>query len=385
VLWVTHYLSPGPLGAPGEGHAPFRVAMAFETGGTAGYQDKLDVAEPRGYSDWARGMWAKRTGQYEEAERSLRAAVQEMPKNADLLVDLGNVQFLRGQHREAKASYTAALDKNSRLAAAHYNLSQVLTEELDLLGADASIQTALALDPGRISDFSEGPAKSLRRGAIDRLPGVAPFWWATLFGRGMTESIPLPAGLRLLSPGGRIGLMPLGLIIIAVLGFLAGQWLKRSVKTHSCRSCGTIVCRRCLIRVEGEPYCLDCGNTLSADCSTEYSKALLERYFRKRYTPRSVLARVVRWLLPGWAEASSWPVARSMVVLSFTGCALLTVSLPGPPVSPDPAETALRLPGLIVWTLAFVLYGMAHLAAWRWRGEDDTRFDEDEDVRRAAS
>jgi len=384
-LWITHFVSPGPLAPPGDGHAPFRVAMAFETGGTPGYYDDLDVSEPDGYAAWARGMWAKRAGRYEEAEKELREALTELPKSTALLVDLGNTQFLRGELRAAKKSYSAALERNDDCAEAHYNLAQVLTQELDLLGADAAVETALRLNPGRISEFDDGPAKTLRSAAIDMLPGVAPFWISTLLGEGLTGSIPLPAGLKLLSPGGRIGFMPIGLGAVVVLGLLAAQWLKRSVKTHSCRSCGMIVCRRCLIRVDGEPYCHDCGNTLSADCSTEYSKALLERYFRKRYTPRSVLARVVRWFLPGWAEVSSWPVVRSSFVLSLTGCALLTVSLPGPPISPDPAGASIPFPGLVVWGVAGLLYAIAHLATWRWRGDEDTKVDEEEEPRRAAS
>ena len=51
-----------------------------------------------------------------------------------------------------------------------------------------------------------------------------------------------------------------------------GNWQARQVKTYSCRSCGVIVCRRCLVRLEGRPYCRDCGQTLSADCSAQYSR-----------------------------------------------------------------------------------------------------------------
>ena len=342
VLWVAHFWGPGPLAQPGNEHEPFRVAAALEAGGSVGYEDQLDFEEPAGYADWARGLAAKRTGNLPAAEASLRKAMNELPHEPGAAIDLANVLFARGDLAGARQTYERILATEPDVAAAHYNLSQVLTEQLDLIRADHAMQEAMRLDYENITTFADGPAVALVRPAIDVFPSNWPFWSATLMGRGVSGELPLPPGLGIVSPGGKIAFMPLGLLAMWLLGTLAGQWLQRTVTTYACESCGAIVCRRCLVRLEGGAYCTDCGNTLSADCSAEYSKALLERYFRRRYTPRSILTSVVRWLLPGWAEVSNWPTGRSVVVLTFSSAALLALSLPELPVSGNPHGAAPR-------------------------------------------
>ncbi len=379
VLWVAHFWGPGPLAEPGPDHEPFRVAAALEAAAGSGYEDPMDFEEPAGYVDWARGMAAKRAGDLAAAEESLRQAANTLPRESGAAIDLANVQFARGDLNAAREAYERVIARSPGSAEAHYNLSQVLTEQLDLIRADQAMQEAMRLDYERITDFGDGPAVTLVRPAIDVLPSNWPFWLATLRGQGVSGHLSLPPGLGIVSPGGKIAFMPLGLLAMWLLGTLAGQWLQRTVTTYACESCGAIVCRRCLVRLDGAAYCADCGNTLSADCSAEYSKALLERYFRRRYTPRSILTTVVRWLLPGWAEVANWPIGRSIVVLTFASAALLAISLPELPVSGNPHGTAPALPQGLLIVAAVVMYAMSRLLTWRWQraGADRELLDED--------
>jgi tetratricopeptide (TPR) repeat protein len=387
VLWLTHVVSPGPLGAPGPDHGPFRVAQVFESGGSPGFHDDLDIDGMPGHAAWARGMAAKRTGDLATAESELQVALQLLPNHPPLLVDLGNVHFLQGRLREARSRYEAAAVRDPNLAEPEYNRAQVLNEELDFLGSTDAMSLASQKDGFRVATFGDSPAGKLARPAMDMLPGSGTFWQATLRGQGIHSQLPIAAGLEILSPGGRILYMPVALAVLYILGMLAGQWLHRSVKTYSCRSCGKIVCRRCLVRVDGSPYCQDCGQTLSASFSAEYSKALLDRYFKKRYTPRSVLSNLMRWLLPGWAEVSSWSAARSVTVLSLCGGALMALSLPGLPVSGAPSGASPGMPAPLTWLLAIALYGAARLVTWRWRSDPPDPLDlanEDAEYRAAS-
>lgn len=385
-LWITHFVSPGPLGSPGPEHTPFRVAQVFESGGSPGFRDDLQVRSMPGYAAWARGLAAKREGELEAAETELVVASELIPDHAPLLVDLGNVLFLQGRLADARAYYESAIRHDGALAEPEFNRAQVLNEELDFLGSTDAMELASQKDGFRVATFGDSPAGKLARPAMDLVPGPRPFWMATLVGHGVDGKLPIAAGLSILSPGGKIKWMPLALAALYVLGILAGNWLQRSVKTYSCRSCGKIVCRRCLVRVDGSPYCQDCGQTLSASFSAEYSKALLDRYFKKRYTPRSVLSNLMRWLLPGWAEVSAWSTVRSVTVLSLCGGALLSLSLPGLPVSGAPSGASPGVPAPLTWLLAIALYGMARLVTWRWRSDSSEPVLDDEDVEyRAAS
>ena len=255
-----------------------------------------------------------------------------------------------------------------------------LAEKLELIEADISLQRALQLDYPVISAFNHSRAGESEIPAIDALPDGRPFWMATLIGRNVGGRLDVPGGLRILAPGGRIILMPLGVLLLGALGLIAGQWLRSSVRTFSCTSCGKIVCRRCLIRVESRPYCQDCGRTLSADCSAEYSRALLKRYFQRRLTVRGIGTEIVRRLLPGWTEVGDWAVKRSVIVLSLSSAALLMVSMRSIPVIPPPIDVPIPpVSAGYWWSAALLIYVVAHALAWRWRGDDDHEFELDDE------
>jgi tetratricopeptide (TPR) repeat protein len=389
IFFGVHQFGVGPLHALDERHGPYRVAVAAETGATEGYRDALGVDEPEGYASWARGLVAKRRGNLELAQQELSAAVERLPRAFGALTTLGNVRYLRGDLDGALAAYDRAIELEPTAPEPHLNRAQVLTERVDFIGADAAMEQAMTHGYGRVSHFLEMHADVGGRVAMDALPQSADLWMLTLKGTGVHGRLPTPAGFTGLMPGGRLGLLPYLMGIMAALGIAAGRWLERSVKTHACTSCGRIICRRCLVRVEGNPYCLDCGQTLKADCSAEFSRALLERYFQKGFSVRTALSGTVRWLLPGWAEVSEWPVVRSVFVLSLCGAALLVVSTRALPVPGYPADATGLTSAPLSWAIGVVLYAIARLATWRWSStrddeESDTDVDEGRDFGHAA-
>lgn len=377
IVWAVHTFAPGPLKPPGDQHGPYRVGVAAETAGTTGYMDDLDLEEPAGYVSWVRGLAAKRRGDLDAAYASYSAALEQLPDAAGIHTNIGNVHYLRRELEAALASYDRAIQLSPSSPEPHLNRSQVLTDLVDFIGADKAMEKAMLYGYERVQPFLDSHEDDSRRAVMDVLPSQAALWRMTLEGTSASGDIPTPEGFMFLFPGGQLWLTPFLLVIMSVVGYLAGQWLERSVKTYACTSCGRIICRRCLIRVDANPYCLDCGQTLRAECSAEYSRALLERYFQRGFSVRSALSGAVRWLLPGWAEVSEWPVLRSVFVLSLCGAALLIVSLRALPIPGYPADSPSFASDPLVWGLSIVLYAVARLATWRW--SRTTREDEYED------
>lgn len=367
LLWIIHFLSPGPLHPPSEKHLPYRTAFLVEAGGSPGVSDSLTDAGDWGYASWARGLAAHRRGEWKVALAEFTNAARVLPKEPGIANNLGNVHLRLGNLDAARESYERAIALAPAAAAPHYNIAQVLTQELDFMAADEETQTALRLDYAGVTAFTESAATKDLLSTMDMLPREAPFWRATLKGEGVSGRLPVPNGFRILSPGGSVAFIPLGLLIMGFAGTFAGQWMRRTVRTYACGSCGKIVCRRCLIRIDGSPYCQDCGQTLSADCAAEYSRALLDRYFKKQVNVQGFVSTLVRWLLPGWGELSEWHVGRSVTVLTLCGAALLAVSLSGLPVTGHPADPPpTGLTGM-PWVIGVLCYATARLIAWMWR------------------
>jgi Tfp pilus assembly protein PilF len=369
VIYVTHELAPGPLAPPGPGHQPYRVALAMETGGSPGYSDDLDVVEPAGYVEWARGIIAKRSGDLVTAERELSRAASLLPHEYGVATDLGNVLFALGRPREAEQLYVEASKLEVTAPEPHYNRAQVLNERVDFVAADAAMKKATDLGYQKVSTFGATHGSDANHAVMDVLPRSERFWTAVLAAKGVDGRVALPAGLRILVPGGRTSFLPAGLIVAIVLGLVAGTWLRRSVRTFACVSCDRIVCRRCLVRIDGQPYCRDCGQTLSADSSAEFSRALVDRYFRPRFTPATIASGVVRAVLPGCADVNTWPVARSVLVFGLSGAALLIVSLRGALVESYPPTNLPVASDPLMWVVGCVIYLIARALAWRWRRE----------------
>ena len=69
------------------------------------------------------GIAYARTGDLDKAEVSLRKAVELSPKHPDALNELGLVQRRKGEFKEARASYEAALAQYADFHYAHRNLA----------------------------------------------------------------------------------------------------------------------------------------------------------------------------------------------------------------------------------------------------------------------
>ena len=92
---------------------------------------------------------------FEEAVESLKTATDLLPQNAQAWNHLGLALHGAGKATEARKSYLQALNLNSDLAAARYNLGYLLLEQGDSAGAAREFATFTLLKPDNIDGWQQ--------------------------------------------------------------------------------------------------------------------------------------------------------------------------------------------------------------------------------------
>jgi len=93
------------------------------------------------------GVALQEAGELEQAEASLRAALQRKPSLAEAHANLGRLCHAAGRLAEAKASLRAALSIRPDLAEAHNTLAAALLDGRQLDEAEAACRRAIELNP----------------------------------------------------------------------------------------------------------------------------------------------------------------------------------------------------------------------------------------------
>jgi tetratricopeptide (TPR) repeat protein len=208
----------------------------------------------------ALGLHAKRRGELDEALR-LYALAEAAEKTPELLVNRGNVLFLRGDTDGAKAAWLAATDRAGAdlvvLGAAHYNLSKLYLRGSDVEKSTAARDRAVSEAGeflrlhGSDDDFSANrylvdvPVPAARIAALAR---------ADVIGEAAREW----ARARLW------GALPRALFPWGAAGFLAALWGLallggRIAPSRPCMRCGGASCTRCAAGAGAE-----CGQCVNA-------------------------------------------------------------------------------------------------------------------------
>ena len=195
----------------------------------------------------ALGRHYKRRGNLDEALRLYQLALAADPRAAEVLVNVGNVLFLKDDLDGAKAAYLGATDRAAGdlvvLGAAHYDLSKLFLRTTDMSQSAAAREKAereageFLRRYGSDEDFSANrylvdvPVPDEKIGALASTDGVpaAITSWAE---RRMGGAVP-----RAGWPWG-----PLGLVAALWMLSLAGSGLR---PTRACDRCGGAACRRC--------------------------------------------------------------------------------------------------------------------------------------------
>lgn len=231
---------------------------------------RAHLKEGRGsYAElYALGRYELRRGRVDSAIDLFKDAAAQRPGNARLLTNLGNAMLLKGDEEGALQQYTSAVQADSSLAAASFNLSRVyyrraktLADEYvgaELDRAQTANNEAQRLDPSLLQR-QDPPEDNLQANLLLLSPElpldeVSELANGANFGETVSRQLalqltgmPRPTSALLVGGG------------MALLVFLIGFGRRGFNASSACDKCGRAVCRRC------DPE-LGIGSTLCNQC-----------------------------------------------------------------------------------------------------------------------
>ena len=98
------------------------------------------------------GSYYRKMGDYEHAQKYLQQALAKNNRNLRAIVEMGNVNFGRGEFREAELMYKNAIGLSPALFEGHFNLSNTYIEEFRPEEAEAEMSAATRLNKKK-ADF----------------------------------------------------------------------------------------------------------------------------------------------------------------------------------------------------------------------------------------
>ena len=194
---------------------------------------------------FALAVLKKRRREYDAASRLYKGILDVEPDHPGVLVNMGNIHFIRGDLDKAENLYLKAIGLDRQLAASHYNLSKLHQSKFLMNQGEREFNRAWRLDPELINYYVriDHPEYG-NRALIDVVPETYPIWdrsrhyekegeisdsvWHYL-----VHGIPL-SGARVLT---------VGLLLLLAAIELYGS---RLIRVKLCPSCGDLICKRCL-------------------------------------------------------------------------------------------------------------------------------------------
>lgn len=297
---VVRHLSPPPDGAAAlyavERGEWDREADSALSRALAGQPESVDLL-------WAAALVEKRTGRYGEAEAHLRRALDLDGRNGALWNNLGNLLAFAGRTEEAKKAYERSIQCERRLAAPHYNLSQILRREFSFLKGAAAFQEARRLDPDQTEYLVYIHSPHPNRFYMDVPPGFFRTWATALSAstdaRQSAEQLWSLARARTSS---RLS------AILAAVSALAYALLVLSGKVRAgayrCQTCGSIACSYCQPIPSARQTCNPCHQVLyrRSEIPKEHRQKQLRRMARHGRS-RLRVALAANLVFPGLGQA----------------------------------------------------------------------------------
>lgn len=315
----------------------------------------------------ALGRWHKRRGDLDAAERWYGRTIEAGGRTPELLVNVGNVRFLRGDVDGAKAAWLDVADHaaaaEQALAAASYNLSKLYLRQSALEQSQQARRRAQLLDEAFIARNGSDDDFRANRWILDvpvALPAIRELAHADGTPGLAAEAVRarLAGGL----PPAAWPLGPLALLALLWLLGLAGRSLRPS---GACARCGRPACARC--DAQAGPLCGQCVNVFVRKGVVEpRDRARKEAQVRRHEAVELWTARVLALLGGGAGHVWRGDVVRGFLVLfalAFLGFVLVFWRGLVPPPHPTPYLLAGKL--AVAVPLGLLLYGLAVRDAWR--------------------
>jgi tetratricopeptide (TPR) repeat protein len=310
------------------------------------------------------GSQARRGGDFDRAERELTRAAVLRPRTPWILTNLGNVQFAREDYDRARQSYEAAAAIDPSAVEPHYNLAQVYTKQLLFTEATREQAKASGLAFGRVRDFSRISAPQLNRTVMDATPPVEELWGlarrhASEMGMAALEGNRWLSFVATLQPAAPFSMLflPALFLLSAAIGQIGG----RRLATLHCSNCQTVVCRRCVHRMQQRAFCADCFHSVRDLKSTEFTRLLLSKRDRSSARRRTVGQAIVTLLVPGAGQMlRGASLSGFLAILIMVTAALLVIPggalVPSLDVLPIPGnEWGKRLPLLVLFVITYAI------------------------------
>ncbi len=246
---------------------------------------------------FALGAMESRGGALHTADQAFRKAMELGAPEAEAQNNLGAVAFRRGQYDQAIDHLQRSVEKDSRLAAPHFNLSQAYAKKLYFERADSEMLEANRLSFNRIRAALRLQSEAATSLLITEPLPASSLWKSTWNGPRRTPE--LPSWMRFAYPGALMSLPVMGLLLFGA-GLYVGRRIHHILPSHACTNCGKAVCRRCLRRIRKQAYCTACGDALLRIHSAAYSRLVLDSRLKRGRSIPALILRVGTWILPGF-------------------------------------------------------------------------------------
>jgi tetratricopeptide (TPR) repeat protein len=313
---------------------------------------------------FALGSMARRTGGLDLAERQLTLAAVLRPKTWWILTNLGNVYFAREEFARARQTYEAAAAAAPGAVEPHFNLAQVYTKQLMFTEASLEQSRASSISFDRVADFSRWTAPQLNRSVMDARPPTQALWrlsrrLASHTAPNVREGNALIRWVTRLAPPAPFALVFIPAIFLISAGI--GQFMGRGLPTTHCSNCQTVICRRCVKRMQQRAFCENCFRSVKDLKSTEFTKLLLTRQGRGAARRRTVGQAIITVLLPGAAPMlRGATLSGFLALLLMSAAAVLVISngalVPSLDVLPFPsAGWGKRIPLVLLFLATYVI------------------------------
>ncbi|ANM28842.1 hypothetical protein ABI59_03310 [Acidobacteria bacterium Mor1] len=321
---------------------------------------------------------------FEEAFAEYKQVLDLEPSIHQAHINIGNIFYLSGQHAEASAAYTKALELQPGSPLALYNLHLAQSETFHFKDAEVSLAKARNHDAEEVTRLmTTSKDKDGRPMVADAEVQLGAIWQAALEGRGFEQRMELQSGggvasmaRRLVNPVSIASL--LAMIACVVVGIASAG----SDPARRCIRCGRPFCHMCKSRREGHEYCSQClhlfviGDGLAPETKTRKLYEV-DRHERRNRTLRKLLS----FLLPGSAHLLRGRSASGCVLILLWIAALISwqpsalvplEQVAGADLRLDllqegvvPAAFVLNPTGVLALIAAVLVWFSGNI--WRWR------------------
>jgi tetratricopeptide (TPR) repeat protein len=369
VLAIATVTAPLALGALGrfalalrtEARPFYELPMLEHAPWQADRQAKLEALASRdpenGFVQFALGWYSRRDGRFAQAERAYAAALEAWPEHSAVLTDLGNVLAMRGQIDRALELYQRAATSDPQNAAAHFNISQLLTRRFEYARAQDELRLASSIDFDLVKRYQTGSGANGLLPLADVWPGPPTFWHALQ--TSSVPAMPLPLAFRGWRETSGWAFSFAALVAIAI-GRYVGRWQHRRLPIRYCSNCRTVVCRRCAKRRREAAVCEACDRVGAGATTQDFSRVLLHQHLDRRRAVWWYVRAGLATLVPGFGLLSMHRVVVPVVQLTLTW--LIARFALGQPL-PFSVTARFAVPGSEV---PGVLLGMGFVIVYAW-------------------